>query len=1027
MKKAISFLVRFRTLILSVMLLLTAGCIVLIPRININSDLTRYLPADSQMKQGIDRMARDLPDVDTRMRTLNVMFTTPIDREAEEARLARLTGGLTSLGVRESPPYTLFEYRITGEVQPDELRQHVSQQLGENAVVEVSGEEKMPSNLSSILALGVLLAVLILMVMCSSWMEIPLILLTLGTAVAINMGTNALLESVSMLTNSLVAVLQMVLSMDYSIMVMNRYRQERALRDDKAEAMVEALHGAAPSVLSSALTTIVSLLMLVFLRFRIGADLGIVLAKGVLCSMICNFTVLPALILAADKALAASVKRVPRLPAKGLSRFETRFRIPLLVLFVALFAGSFLLQRRTPIAFSAFFPTKITAVFPPQNPMTLLYDSSDDLAVLPLVDSLEADPLVASCFSYPGLVLKRYTAREMTERFADMSPLVREDLLQIVFYARSHPKRDERLSFQELEDLAEELSAQGLVPGGLDTKSLTDKIMAGLEAPDDDAGNIAGGPEFETETTADTGLVRDSTAAPADTLAGAAAASKETADSLAVNPPAADSLSVTQEKETDSLSYEDVTRQLTARELAALSGASRSQVSTLFRMAGRNGRKAPATMSLHEFLQFITDNVLTDKHYASFIPKEQEERLRRVKKEVDAIVAAGPSAQETEVPDDAVDSLQQPPVIPAQDTLSVPETPQNGAETTVREPETIIPVPETPAIEPPTPLETLAEMAFSGQRYSAGRIGSALRAAGIPIAQDDLDLLFLYAGSRAEADTSYRMSASEMVTFLADTLLTLPALKGFVDENAKASLEEARKMLVDGAAALHSGQSAMVALITDYERESPETFDFVEQVRQQASEQLEKPFYLIGESVMFKELKGSFPSELLLLTLLTVLSIFLIVALTFRSVLIPVPLIMTVLSGVYVNVFVSGLGGNTMFFLAYLIVQSILMGATIDYSILLTSYYRDSRKTNDVRTALADAYRGAGHSILTSGLILVLTPMLMAVTIDDAMIAMILKSLSVGALASTLIILLVFPGVIVVCDRLMTGRRKTER
>ena len=1016
MKKAIRFLVLYRIPLLTVMLLLTAGCVALIPRININSDLTRYLPRDSQMKQGIDRMARDLPDVDTRMRTLDVMFTTPVDREAEEARLARLTGGLTNLGVRESPPYTLFQYRITGDVDTELLQQRVREELGETVVVEVSGDEKMPSNLNSILALGVLLAVLILIVMCSSWMEIPLFLLTLGIAVAINMGTNALLGSVSMLTNSLVPVLQMVLSMDYSIMVMNRYRQERALRANKVEAMEEALHGAAPSVLSSALTTIVSLLMLVFLRFKIGADLGFVLAKGVLCSMICNFTVLPALILAADKAIAGSGKRVPKLPAQGLSRFEMRFRIPLLLLFIALFAGSFLLQRRTTISFSAFFPTKITEHFPPQNPMTLLYDSRDDLAVLPLADSLEADPLVSSCFSYPGLVLKRYTAREMAARFADMSPLVKEDLLKIVYYAHSHPQRDERLSFKEIEALASELSAQGMIPGGFDTKSLTDKIMASMEPEPDEAEQKPDPGQHPESDAENPSLVTDG-----DSLAMAVGTSLHAVDSLIAGAAARDTLPALSGADTDSLAYEAVTRQLTAREMAALTGTGRTQVSTLYRMAGRNGRKAPATMSVHEFLHFVTDKILTDKRYASFIAKEQEEMLWQKLQEVDAIVAAGPAAGRPAAPTapaEAVDSLQPPTVLPAQDTLSVPEPAEPQAEASAPQPEFVEP-------EPPTPLETLAEMAFSGQRYSARRIGSALRAAGVAVAQDDLDMLFLYAGSRADTDTTRAMSVSEMVTFLADTLIALPALKGFVDENAKASLTEARAMLVDGAAALHAEQSAMVALITDYERESPETFDFVERLRQQAADQLDHPFFLIGESVMFKELKDNFPSELLLLTLLTVLSIFLIVALTFRSAIIPVPLIMTVLSGVYVNVFVSGLGGHTMFFLAYLIVQSILMGATIDYSILLTSYYRESRRTNDVPTALSCAYRGAGHSILTSGLILVLTPMLMYMTIDDAMIAMILKSLSIGALASILIILLVFPGVVAVCDRLMTGRRKS--
>ena len=995
------FLVRRRKALFAVMTLITAACVVLIPRINVNSDLTHYLPDSSQMKQGIDRMAEDFPDMDTRMRTLDVMFTRPVDIKEKEAELEAMAVGYTPLGVQEAPPYTLFQYRVTGDTDPFQLKKDILSRYGDLVVVDIAGDEKMPPNLPTILLLGTALVFLILLVMCSSVMEVLLFLITTGYAVGINMGTNALLDSVSMITNSLVAVLQLVLSMDYSIIVMNRYRQEKARLKDNETAMADALTGAAPAVLSSALTTIVSLLMLVFIRFKIGADLGVVLSKGVCCSLICNFLVLPALILWFDKAITKTQKKVPSLPAGALSRFEMKFRIPLAVLFVVLFVGSYMLQKRTVISFSAFWPTEISTRFPPQNPMMLLFATEDEQAAIPLLDTLSADPLVASCYSYPGLALKQYTAPELVAQFAAMTPLVTEDLLQIVYYARSHPQRTERFSFQELMDVTSGLADQGLVPEGFDINALSKQIAQQLaavpEEPEEITEEAVEIPVAETETASDPESESEPMAVAAP-------------DTVAVEIPTADTV-----VQSGRFSYEEATRQLTAREMAALLGASRSQVSALYRLAKKGGD----TMSPHEFTRYVNSHILTDKRYAAFVSKEQADALRLALRQLDSTVAAGPP-KPFELPLDTLAVAQIP--APEQgpiDTLNVlPEpVPEPASE---QEP---APKP-APEPEPPTPLERLAEMAFSDERYTAAQVAAALQPAGIPVSRSDLELLYLYAGSRQNPDPDQKMSVCELIDYLTDTLLVDPAYSRFIDADSRNALLQAKSMLADGAAQLRSPRSSIAALITDYERESERTFNFVEHFHAMADRQLPGDHYLIGESVMFKELKDGFPSELLLLTLLTVASIFVIVALTFHSVLIPIMLIMTVLSGVYINVFVSGLGGNTLFFLAYLIVQSILMGATIDYSILLTSYYRDSRHAGTgIRESLAAAYRGAGHTILTSGLIIVLAPTLMFLLIDDPMIAMILRSLAIGAFSAILIILLILPGVLAVGDRLVTKKK----
>ena len=112
-----------------------------------------------------------------------------------------------------------------------------------------------------------------------------------------------------------------------------------------------------------------------------------------------------------------------------------------------------------------------------------------------------------------------------------------------------------------------------------------------------------------------------------------------------------------------------------------------------------------------------------------------------------------------------------------------------------------------------------------------------------------------------------------------------------------------------------------------------------------------------------------------------------------------------------------------MLYLAYLIVQSILMGATIDYAILFANYYREGRRTRGVSEALETAYRGSIRTILTSGLIIVLAPGVMSFLVEDHTISSIVGCLSVGGLAVIVLILFVLPGSLAAFDRFVSGQK----
>ena len=1017
-----ALLVKWRHALFAVMALLAAAGALMIPRTRINADVTSNLPDDSQMRKGLSILEKDFPLMDIRMQTLRVMFWNEAPADSLREAIEAIPGVTRWMGTERQDSLTLYQFILPREAQGADVVQAVQDRFGGRVVAEVDDNSYMPDNILVMLASGVGIALVILFLMCASFVEPLLILLTLGLAVAINMGTNALLPSVYLVTHTLSAVLQMVLSMDFAIILLNRYRQEKGPERTNEAAMTHALAGAAPSILSSGLTTIASMMMLVFMRLKIGGDLGVVLSKGVFCSLLATFTVLPALILRFDKAITRTEKPMLKVSTDGLARFEMRCRIPLAILFLVIFFGSWYLERKTTISYSMTWPTTITEKFPPKNTMLLLYRTADEADFMPIAERIAREEGVLSCLNYPVLARKLRTASEW-EELAGLMPGLLDSLpegaLDLVYYAVTHPERKERMRMDELEPTAREVAAlatlflpdsvQAELSSRFDMDALSRKLMAQL-MPDDEM--MASGPQTIPEPIAE--IVPEPAPEPAPEPV-------QIADTQVVAPPVADTVNQLPVPEDASgisvINYASVTQPRTAEEMAAFLQQDVKYVSLVYRMAKTGRKNQPATMNAQEFAHVLTDKVLGNRLYASMLTREQKEQVRAIRRELDQIVEAGPS-EVAAVPEAAVDSVLAP--APA-DSLLLAEVPdvQPAADSVLTafaaEEQAAVIQPE-PEPEPLTPIAQLAEMALSGKRYTSAQLYRALRNAGVDVQREEIDLLYLYHGFVTQHDTTARLSLLELADW-ASSLARNPLVEEYLDADTRSQVEGLRGMLDTELGMLRGEDWSVAVIVSDLPVEGESTFALLDTIQAQCRDHLSGDNYYVGYSVMYKEMKEGFPRELLLLTLLTIGAIFLIVALTFRSLVVPFLLIPTVLSAVWLNVYASGLGGNSMLYIAYLIVQSILMGATIDYSILFTQYYRDARRTLDKGGALAIAYQRSFHAILTSGLILVLTPLLMTYTISDPMIISILRCISVGALAAILLIFLVLPATLVIMDR----------
>ena len=184
--------------------------------------------------------------------------------------------------------------------------------------------------------IAVALACLAMMIFLDGWLVPFVFLASIGIAILINLGTNWFMGEISYITKALSAVLQLAVTMDYSIFLWHSYNEQREKTDDHRQAMAAAIHETLTSVVGSSVTTVAGFIALCFMTFTLGRDLGVVMAKGVVLGVISCVTVLPSMILILDKPLQKTKHRslIPDMSgfAKGIVRVFPLF----LVLFVAL-------------------------------------------------------------------------------------------------------------------------------------------------------------------------------------------------------------------------------------------------------------------------------------------------------------------------------------------------------------------------------------------------------------------------------------------------------------------------------------------------------------------------------------------------------------------------------------------------------------------------------------------------------------------------------------------------------------------
>ena len=505
-----------RNLIIAVYLILFIFCAVCKPLVAVNYDMNDYLPPESASTVALDLMEREydggIPNARVMVQDVSVAEALDykqrllaVDGVSDVTWLddaASVTVPLETLEADTVETYykdgnALFSVTID-EDKRIEAVSAIRDIIGEenamtgSAVTTAVATTSTVSEIRTITVIAVVFVLLVLTLTTTSLAEPILVLAGLGVAVVINAGSNLIFGEISFVTNAAGTILQLAVSLDYSVFLLHRFAECRRTATSPREAMIEALTMSTTSILSSGLTTVIGFLALCLMQFQIGPDLGLALAKGVAISLITVFTFMPSLILKTYRFIDKTQHRSLMPSFRGFGRFVRRIMLPMSLIFVLLIVPSYLASNANSFYYGAshIFGTntqlgadteRIEAAFGQRDTYVLLVPKDSTATQTALSQALHELPQVKSILSYVDTV-----GATIPEQYLDSGTLAKlngEHYTRMVLTVEAAYEGDATLALVEtIRDTAEAYypGAWYLAGEGVSTYDLMDTVTADM-------------------------------------------------------------------------------------------------------------------------------------------------------------------------------------------------------------------------------------------------------------------------------------------------------------------------------------------------------------------------------------------------------------------------------------------------------------------------------------------------------------------------------------------------------------------
>lgn len=425
-----------RIYILIIVFIISLISAFLIPKVKTNYDLTKYLPEDSATIQGLNVLEDEFgihSYIEMQVNDITVDQVLTIKAHLLTIEHVERVIWLDNYVDLSLVPIDLIDDSVLSNFYVDDsallqisidldnydlMVEDVIDDIGlvasdyeyafrGEAIKNIENRVIADQEVLKIMLLIVPIVIIILLIASKSWIEPVILLISLGIAVVLNLGTNILLPDVSYITKTMALALQLALSLDYGLFLVHRYYEERETTDIASIAVRNAFKRSFPAITASALTTIAGFLSILFMKYTIGFDIGIVLSKGILLSYLTTLIVTPILIFFMYK-LIDKTKHKPLIhSSKKFMPFLTKIKYPLFILFIVLTVGSVILSNKTDYIYgnnTSFGPdrqisldeTMISDTFGSYQQVVILVPNGDVLKEVALATELTSNTNITS-------------------------------------------------------------------------------------------------------------------------------------------------------------------------------------------------------------------------------------------------------------------------------------------------------------------------------------------------------------------------------------------------------------------------------------------------------------------------------------------------------------------------------------------------------------------------------------------------------------------------------------------------------
>lgn len=947
--------------------------------------------------------------------------------------------------------------------------------------------EAIVSEIFLILVISVCLVAVLMLITAASWIEPLVLLLSSGIAVLLNMGSNAIFGEISYITNAIASILQLALSIDYSIVLLHAYRHHKEDAESRESAMLMAIKEVVRPVSASALTTVAGLLALLFMSFTIGFDIGSVLMKSIVISAVTSLTLLPALLLIFDGAMEKTAKKPLIIRSEKLTNISLKAKAIIVPVALILVAVCCVLNFSSKYSFvdSCNKNEEITDRFGDSGTLIVLFENCEDAEekeklLHSLVESYRKEDgtgVLKGLVAYSTTVgqvfdvekasrdlgiskedanllftIYRFTedesavkmnlrsfcefAVELIENDADALEYVSPETAKMLSSLMS---LDEMLSGEyTASELHEAISDIALLEGLSIDGRIVDLVYGNMlwdEVPDQRARVIDLLSFISTHD-----LLDDEIKTQLVQLLGA----YETVKSMDMNLPHPDMqvglLELRQINQDLGFGADDLTITGLATKLG-IAGSRKISFNQVFKYLIDN--------YIHLFPEEIIsamDSLGSRDYRYIYECKEMVETTFETKYNHDELAPALMAllkklnrAPDIELNDMANELAKQLYIVYFADQGMFPDERiacrdiLNYALVVIEENAVVKELlPEDIKEKFKTAIsdaENLSAFLNDSNVYTYTELLSAIKeyVETVKVMEVEVNLsetalmgLYVkYASAKGILETG-EISATDLLAFVLDAADNNPLLQGRLDSKMKEIIGESSENIAGAEKLLRAEKYSRILLTVTLPPEGAESAEFVRFLSAKVREIFGEGAYVAGEIATTNDLTVAFDADIKLISIFTVISIFLIIMIVFGSLSLPVILVAVIQGAIWITMSLSGFG-DPMFFMSYIMSMCILMGATIDYGILLSTNYVRARATLDRREALTEAMNGALPTIFTSGIILMVCGAVVGFIASQTSISSVGFLLFRGTLISALMVTIVLPALLYMLDKFVMG------